>query len=637
MATVYDRRKQWKIQKNKGGNDGKFKKPKEEMMKESTNKKETTVNYSKTKKEKKMENSTSGKATYRDFGIDLSEDETGRHSTTCPKCSSDRKKSSMKCLGIDADRQIWHCNHCGWSGSLKTKTKELKMENSKKAIGWETGKKLPPKIVKWFKDRGISEKTLLENDIQYKESVYFPQIKKKSGAICYLYKQDGKVIDVKFRGTKKCFKTEINTKKILYGVDDVPKEAKEVTILEGENDVLACREAGIISSVSVPNGAPAPGSEKFNSKFKYLENCELFLKRFQKIILAVDNDPAGKVLENELAHRIGHEKCWYVEYPDGCKDANDVLVKFGAEKLREVIKKAKPFPLVGVSLVEDLDKEISFLYNNGFPPVYSTGWKTLDKLYQVRSGELTIITGFPGHGKSEFSDALVLNLAMLHQWIFGICSLENLPYERHAIKFIEKETGKPFYKGPSPRMTATELSKAKTVLNDSLNFINPESIDIDTILATAKSLIFRRGIKGLIIDPYNEIDHKRPTGMSETEYISQFLSKVRRFARLNNICVWVIAHPVKPPREDRDKPPTVYDISGSANWANKADNVISVFRHADDNIVEVNVQKIRFKEVGKIGSVDLIYDNLSGRYQDKSQSPQKWNNVQSATIKKAKK
>lgn len=584
-----------------------------------------------------MENSTKTQETYHDYGIELPMTATGQHYTTCPNCSPERKKSEVLCLGIDADRKIWHCNHCNWSGSLKTKTKELTMENSKKTIDWEPGKKLPQKVVEWFKKRGISEETLLKNDIQYNDSVYFPQIKKKSGAICFPYKQEGKVIDVKYRGNEKCFKTEKNAKKTLYGIDDIPKTAKKLTMNEGEPDTLACREAGIISSVSVPNGAPAPGSVNYNSKFKYLENCQYLLERMEKIILAVDNDPAGKVLENELARRIGYEKCWYVEYPDGCKDANDVLVKFGAEKLRDVIEKAKQFPLVGTYLVEDFHDEILFLYNNGLPPVYPTGWKTLDKLYQVRLGELTVITGFPGHGKSEFCDALLLNLVMLHKWSFGICSLENLPYERHVIKFTEKVTGKPFFKGPSLRMTAAELFKAETALNDRFNFINPKSVDIDTILSIAKSLIFRKGINGLIIDPYNELDHKRPAGMSETEYISQFLSKVRRFARLNNLCVWVVAHPVKLQKEDRDKPPTVYDISGSANWANKADNAISVFRHEDDNIVEIHVKKIRFKECGRIGRVDLIYDNPSGRYLDKPQSPKKWSSVKSTNTKKVKK
>ena len=194
-----------------------------------------------------------------------------------------------------------------------------------------------------------------------------------------------------------------------------------------------------------------------------------------------------------------------------------------------------------------------------------------------------------------------------------MCSLENLPYERHVAKLISKVSGKPFFRINGDRMTEAELSAAETILQQHFHFINPDPVDIDSILEIARALIYRFGIKGLIIDPYNELDHRRQPGMTETEYVSQFLSKIRRFARLNDIAVWVVAHPTKPNRDSIIKAPTSYDISGSANWANKADNIISVFR-GEDNEVQIHVKKIRFKEVGHIGHVDLEYEDKSGRY-----------------------
>ncbi|MBT7616790.1 MAG: AAA family ATPase [Calditrichaeota bacterium] len=239
----------------------------------------------------------------------------------------------------------------------------------------------------------------------------------------------------------------------------------------------------------------------------------------------------------------------------------------------------------------------------------------MNELYNVRPGELTIVTGYTGHGKSEFLDALLVNLARLHDWNFGVCSLENLPYERHVRKLLEKVTGKPFFPDKDERMTEAELSTAESFLKQHFHFINPKDVEIDSILEIGKALIYRHGINGLIIDPYNELDHKRQSGMTETEYVSQFLSKIRRFARLNDIAVWVVAHPTKPNRDNIIHAPTVYDISGSANWANKADNALSVFRGEDDE-VQIHVKKIRFKEVGHIGRVDLRYERKSGRYYD---------------------
>uniref|UniRef100_A0A6M3LH19 Putative DNA topoisomerase-primase n=1 Tax=viral metagenome TaxID=1070528 RepID=A0A6M3LH19_9ZZZZ len=550
------------------------------------------------------------KETYQDYGINLPINATGQHYTTCPDCSHIRKKSNDPCLGIDADRQIWNCNHCGWSGSLKNIKKEYNKPD------WKPKDTLSPKVIEYFKKRGITEKTLKYNDIQYKD-IYMPQEDKEVGAIAFPYIYDGEVVNIKYRDGKKNFRQESGCLKVFYGIDKIKKGETTVIICEGEIDKLSFDEIGYHFSISVPDGAPSPGTKNFNTKFEYIENCRNKLKGIENFILVVDNDEAGRVLERELAHRLGRDKCLRVEYPDDCKDANEILVKHGKEELKKLIANAKQYPVIGVNQTSEFHNELMNLYNNGFNKVYSTGWDTLDKLYKAREGELTVITGYSGHGKSEFVDALLVNLAEKHNWKFGVCSLENLPYERHIRKLAEKIIGKPFFKGESPRITEDELKEAEITLENKFYFINPEKIDIDNILEITKSLIFKKGIDGLLIDPFNELEHNRKPGISETEYIGSFLSKVRRFARMNNICIWIIAHPVKPRMEDRDKPPTVYDISGSANWANKADNAISVYRHQHDNLVEIHVQKIRFKEVGRIGMIELIYDNPSGCYNER--------------------
>ena len=554
---------------------------------------------------------------YQDYGINLPVDATGQKYTTCPMCSESRKKSKDKCLSVDADRQIWHCHHCQWSGKLKsqldlpTRTPRPKY----KKPDWKPANELPETVIKYFKDRGISEATLKHNDIQYAKEIYFPQVEGKLAAICFPYKRKNETVNVKYRSGKKHFRQEKDAEKILYGLDGIGVNEKTVIITEGEIDKLSFDEIGYTFAVSVPDGAPAPGTKNFRSKFEYLENCKSELAQFKDFILAVDNDPAGQNLEHELARRLGFEKCLKVTYPEGCKDANDVLVKHGEEGLNQLIGTAKRFPVIGVNGVSDIHSELANLYQNGFASVYSTGWASVDEYYKVRPGEMTILTGYTGHGKSEFLDALLINLAQLHDWKFGLCSLENLPYERHILKLAEKVTGKPFFQNSSGRMTQGELSDAELFLDQHFYFINPEKVEIDTILEIGKALIYRHGINGLIIDPYNELDHRRQPGMTETEYVSQFLSKVRRFARLNDIAVWVVAHPTKPNRDLIVRAPTVYDISGSANWANKADNALSVFR-GEGNEVQIHVKKIRFKEVGHLGQVDVDYDHVCGRYSD---------------------
>jgi twinkle protein len=553
--------------------------------------------------------------TYQGYGISLPMDAKGQQYTTCPRCSESRKKSNDKCLSIDADRQIWNCHHCQWSGRLNNHidlpTRAPKPKYNKP--DWKTTKQLPKKVIKYFKGRGISEATLTSNDIQFAEEIYFPQVKGKLGAICYPYKRGDEIVNVKYRSGEKHFRQEKGAEKIFYGLDGIEANDYTMIITEGEDDKLSFNEIGYSFAVSVPDGAPAPGTKNFKAKFEYLENCKSEIAHITDFILAVDNDPAGKTLEYELARRLGFEKCFRVTYPEDCADANEVLVKHGEDGLKRLIGSAKPFPVIGVNGVDDLHDELIKLYHDGFATVYNTGWSSVDELYKVRPGEMTILTGYAGHGKSEFLDSLLVNLSQLYGWNFGVCSLENLPYERHVIKLVGKVIGKPFFDDNGARMSETELSAAEAFLQQHFHFINPPHVDIDTILDIGRALIFRHGIKGLIIDPYNELDHKRPPSMNETEYVSQFLSKIRRFARLNDIAVWVVAHPVKPNREGIKKAPTAYEISGSANWANKADNAISVFR-GEGNEVQIHVTKIRFKEVGHPGRVDLEYEDKSGRY-----------------------
>ena len=79
------------------------------------------------------------------------------------------------------------------------------------------------------------------------------------------------------------------------------------------------------------------------------------------------------------------------------------------------------------------------------------------------------------------------------------------------------------------------------------SFILPDERDLSVtgILGLAKALVYRKGIKGLVVDPWNELSHQRPPGLSETEYISESLTKIRRFARAYGVHVFLIAHPTK--------------------------------------------------------------------------------------------
>jgi twinkle protein len=312
-----------------------------------------------------------------------------------------------------------------------------------------------------------------------------------------------------------------------------------------------------------------------------------------------------------------------VRWPDSgdvqCNDANDTLLAHGADVLRECITSAEPYPIAGLHGVLEYADETLALYRDGRTRGVSSGWASIDELMTIRPGQVSVVTGIPNAGKSEFMDAMLINIAKRYRWRFAVCSFENPPTE-HIAKLAEKYLGLPFWDGPRWRMSEPDLWRAMDWAQDHFCLIRADNDapTIEWILQTARGAVMRHGCRGLVIDPYNEIEHRRPQGMTETEYVSQLLGAVRRFAQAHDVHVWIVAHPAKMQRENGKLPvPTLYDISGSANWANKADLGLVVHRPDPINeptTTEIYVRKVRFKSVGKIGAVALRYDRATGRF-----------------------
>ena len=302
-----------------------------------------------------------------------------------------------------------------------------------------------------------------------------------------------------------------------------------------------------------------------------------------------------------------------------CKDANDVLVKHGPEKVRECVEAAKPYPVAGVYTFEDYGNEIDRLYREGVEETYSTGWPVVDLIAKVpaRRGLNWIVTGIPNGGKSEWVDALCMNLAKGQGWRTAYCSFENPP-DLHAVKLLEKYLEQPFWEGPTPRMGEGDLARGKDFITEHFPLIraNDESPTLDWLFDKMRAVVVRYGVRIVVVDPYNELEHRRPNGMTETEYVSDMLGRMRRFAYAHDCQVILVAHPAKMRRrEDGTLPvPGLYDISGSANFANKADFGIVVHRDMKTGRTTISVRKCRFKHLGKIGDAELEYDVPTGCY-----------------------
>jgi twinkle protein len=239
-------------------------------------------------------------------------------------------------------------------------------------------------VLQWLAKRGISEATARRNRIG-SARVYIPALRAEVHCIAFPYFHDNQLVNIKFRAlAEKAFVQVKDAEKIFFGLDDIT-DTKTAIIVEGECDKLALNEAGIFNAISVPDGAPkqvkTDDPDPEDAKFAFLANSADHLDRLERIIIAVDNDEPGRALAEELARRLGRERCWRVRWPDAgdapCKDANDTPLEHGAEVLRECIDHAEPYPITGLHGVRDYAEDVFDLYRNGRKRGLSTGWPSL--------------------------------------------------------------------------------------------------------------------------------------------------------------------------------------------------------------------------------------------------------------------
>jgi twinkle protein len=561
--------------------------------------------------------------TYADYGIEIPYGKTnGKVKTICPQCHETRTNKRDKSLSVDLDQGIWHCHYCGWSGTLHHHTDEEKRAWMKQQYWFrppQVGKKKKPeyrlpeervtgsmeqKALAWFYSRGISAETL--RDMKVTEGMeWMPQKQGKANTVQFNYYRDGKLVNTKFRTGDKCFKLCSGAELIPYNLDAI-KDTKECIITEGEMDALSFYECGRHDVVSVPNGA--------NANLDYLDDyIDDYFENKETIYIAVDTDTKGVMLRDELLHRFGKERCRVVEYGEDCKDANEHLMAHGKESLLQCLADAPEFKVDGVFSLTDFETSLDAIYEEGLQKGVTVGHDNLDDLISFETKRLCIVTGIPSSGKSEFIDEIAERLNIRYHWRFAYFSPENAPLAYHVSKLIEKFSGKKFVKG---RLPVDEYSEVKEHIETDFYFIYPEEdYKLTTILAKAKYLVRKKGIKALVIDPFNYLEDENE-GQNETERINKMLDRMSRFAKLEDILIILMAHPAKQ-HKNKDgvlEPPTLYDISGSAHFYNRADFGLVIHRDRATDTVQVIVAKVRFRHLGQPGTALFKYNLNNGRY-----------------------
>ena len=507
----------------------------------------------------------------------------------CPNCYKIGKENYKDtCLSVNMDLGVYNCHKCGWSGKVKQEqlTMEMGVTKTYKKPEKKNLKRLTAVGKKFLNKRGITDEVIANNKIvssSDNKSIVFP------------YLIDGKIINYKTRNTDgKFFTQSKDAEPIIYNYDKC-RNSENIVICEGELDSLSWEVAGIPYHTSVNMGAPNVGDKNIDKKLECITNCYEVFEQATRVFIATDEDDNGRNLQKELVRRFGVEKCLLVDLSP-FKDANEVLLAEGVESLRERLKNAENPKVEGIFSVADVQESMLDGYHNGQERGTTTYIPAVDSAWTWRNGEVNIWTGYQNEGKSMFLNQLSCIKAIKDGWKFGVFSPENMPMNDFFNDIIEMYIGKSSdpYHGAS-QMKLDEYKEAMEFCKKHFFLIYPQkNFTLENIFHRAKYLVKTKGIRSLIIDPYNTIQHKMARGEREDLYISRFMSELKRFALDYNISIHLVAHQVTPSKNDdgRYYKPDVNRIKGGGTFADKADNVMFIWR--PDRALEFSDTKVIF-------------------------------------------
>ena len=522
--------------------------------------------------------------------------EEGKAQGICPLCSFDRKASNQKakCASYDWQTGLGTCHNCNTTFQLHTY--ERKGSSEKEYIR-PTEVTITPventRVEDWFKSRGISKKSI--QDLKISEGKeWMPQTGQKENTIQFNYFIGNELINIKYRDGRKNFKLYKGAEKVFYNINSIVGY-NTCVIVEGEMDVLSFHEAGIRNVISVPNGATIN-----NNNLDYLDNCIDYFEGKEKIILATDKDEAGQALQQELIRRLGAESCYIVDFDD-CKDANEYLLKYGKQKLSDIIRQAKAVPLENVTTFNDIEGEITDFVRNGFKRGYQIGLSNFDDIFSTYTGQFITVTGIPSSGKSDFVDQMVVGYNQNYQWKTAFASPENAPTFLHAHKLMRKV----WQDMPTKEDIGGDRWKAIAAhVNDNFFFIDMERYTLESVLRKGAELVKRKGIKCLVIDPFNKIRDVDCKTEDVNRYTMEYLTKIEIFAKKYDVLVIVVAHPTKmyKDKDGKIEEPTMYNIKGGGEWYDASYHGLLVHRDYDNKTVKAKVLKVKFQNLGENGA-----------------------------------
>lgn len=544
----------------------------------------------------------------KDFPVKLKVD--------CPSkyCKEARTPDNNTPLTVDIlspDYAEWRCRECLSSGHVGVKPEVEEAADENPIAASKAPLSLPDEALAFLAAKGMTG----EEATKYKLSW---DGRRKAIKIPYI--EGGKVVNYAIVYPDGRNQLEHPGKATFYGIGQLGVNSEPIIIAQNEIDAILIKERGLINVLGLPNGgdvkAQADEINREPDRFAYLSAASDTAKAWSQVKFVFEDTPKALALRQELSRRLGPGLCQSVKLS---RPTVSETLLYSPDVLCEDIKDAKPLPIFGLFQVEDFEAELLSFYEHGMNSGVSTGYPNVDKLYTVVPGQLTVVTGIPNSGKSEWVDALTMNLADQFGWRIAAFSPEN-GKEMHAVKLVEKRVQQSADPREKHRMNRDTFLAGAQWVNQHYSFIEntKEMPTLDWILERAKDAALRYGIKGLVIDPWNRIE-KVLGNKSETDYVAESIPKILRFLVNYGVHGWLVVHPKQQQPDHKTgkiRAPSLYDMAGSAHFVNMCDNGIVIHRSESmDDTTEVLVRKVRFKHVGRRGETRLRYNRITGRYE----------------------
>jgi 5S rRNA maturation endonuclease (ribonuclease M5) len=589
----------------------------------------------------------------------------------CPLCSSQRKKQNCKDLSVKRDG-AYNCHHCGESGNIKfeyeinvgsreagkpffatnrpttgaqqtqqdqqifasplnDKNELIKLDERMNA---ETDKLRATEnsdiLDRYAKERG------LDASIYSYFNCFGYTDKKGNEMIAYpsYYKMDEKLflVGVKMKPVDKELRKErtYQIKDGLYssvaflGYDIDLEASPHITIVEGEDDALACAFASVRNVISVPAGAFDKPLKPGNGKVKFLDSMRDEIAQAKSIVLFVDNDECGEYLEESLKVELG-AKCRVAHKNDGVKDANDLFKLRGPEAVAYTIQNARYQENDFVYNKTDILKA---LVSEPEPLVQYKSCTAFDEFFTIRPREWSVFTGRPNRGKSTFVNYLTSNIVKSHQNVNakGYKQVYLTVYSPEAENEVELAReialhydGKPGKTEQSLHFLEHCVDIVKTYKKVGTEYQSPCVEDLLTYfqITCAQNDYFNI----FVIDAWNTVRHEKANpNERDDQYLERVLQKIKFFCEETGSHVIIVAHPNASAGSNFNDDLNEYCIAGGAMWPNKCNAFLivdRVFAPKEQQFSEctITVKKAKTWKTGHVGECnEFKYDSKTRTY-----------------------